>query len=59
MQREDGGAILTEDSTLVRTTYEENQNYLVIPDAVISVVNILMGVWIRKHLIMMRRQHES
>ena len=37
---EDGGAILTEDSTLVRTTYEENQNYLVIPDAVISVINI-------------------
>ena len=37
---EDGGAILTEDSTLVRTTYEENQNYLVIPDAIISVVNI-------------------
>ena len=40
IQAEDGGAILTEDSTLVRTTYEENQNYLVIPDAVISVVNI-------------------
>jgi hypothetical protein len=37
---EDGGAILTEDSTLVRTSYEETQNYLVIPDAVISVVNI-------------------
>ena len=37
---EDGGAILTEDSTLVRTVYEENQNYLVIPDAVISVINI-------------------
>ena len=32
--------ILTEDSTLVRTTYEENQNYLVIPDAVISVINV-------------------
>ena len=40
IQAEDGGAILTEDSTLVRTTYEENQNYLVIPDAVISVINI-------------------
>ena len=40
IQGEDGGAILTEESTLVRTTYEENQNYLVIPDAVISVINI-------------------
>ena len=38
--QQDGNAILTEDSTLVRTTYEENQNYLVIPDAVISVINI-------------------
>ena len=37
---EDGGAILTEDSTLVRTAYEETQNYLVIPNAVISVINI-------------------
>ena len=37
---EDGGAILTEDSDLVRTTYEETQNYLVVPDAVISVINI-------------------
>ena len=47
---EDGGAILTEDSTLVRTTYEENQNYLVIPDAVISVINIFplsdRAIWI-------------
>ena len=40
IQAEDGGAILTEDSTIVRTTYEENQNYLVIPDSIISVVNI-------------------
>jgi len=40
IQGEDGGAILTEESTLVRTKYEENQNYLVIPDAVISVVNV-------------------
>ena len=38
--QQDGGAIFTEDSTLVRTSYEETQNYLVIPDAVISVVNI-------------------
>ena len=38
--QQDGAAILTEDSTLVRTVYEENQNYLVIPDAVISVINI-------------------
>ena len=38
--QQDGAAILTEDSTLVSTTYEENQNYLVIPDAVISVINI-------------------
>ena len=40
IQGEDGGAILTEDSTLVRTSYEETQNYLVIPDAVISVINV-------------------
>ena len=40
IQGEDGGAILTEDSTLVRTSYEETQNYLVVPDAVISVINI-------------------
>ena len=40
IQAEDGGAILTEDSTLVRTSYEETQNYLVIPDAIISVVNV-------------------
>jgi hypothetical protein len=40
IQAEDGGAILTEDSTLVRTSYEETQNYLVIPDAVISVINV-------------------
>ena len=40
IQGEDGGQILTEDSTLVRTTYEETQNYLVIPDAVISVLNV-------------------
>jgi predicted transcriptional regulator len=38
--QQDGSAIITEDSTLVRTTYEETQNYLVIPDAVISVINI-------------------
>ena len=40
IQGEDGGQILTEDSTLVRTAYEEAQNYLVVPDAVISVINI-------------------
>ena len=40
IQGEDGGQILTEDSTLVRTTYEEAQNYLVVPEAVISVINI-------------------
>ena len=40
IQAEDGGAILTEDSTLVRTAYEETQNYLVIPDAIISVINV-------------------
>jgi len=38
--QQDGSAIYTEDSTLVRTSYEETQNYLVIPDAIISVVNI-------------------
>ena len=37
---ETGFSVLTEDSTLVRTSYEENQNYLVIPDAVISIINI-------------------
>ena len=40
LSKEDGGAILTEDSTLVRTTYEENQNYLIVPDHVLSVINI-------------------
>jgi hypothetical protein len=40
IQGEDGGQILTEDSTLVRTSYEEAQNYLVVPDAVVSVINI-------------------
>jgi predicted transcriptional regulator len=38
--QQDGSAILTEDSTLVRTAYEETQNYLVIPDAIISVINV-------------------
>ena len=38
--QQDGAAILTEDSTLVRTTYEETENYLVIPDHVISVINV-------------------
>ncbi len=38
--QQDGAAIITEDSTLVRTTYEENQNYLIVPDHVLSVVNI-------------------
>ena len=37
---ETSSALLTEDSTLVRTTYEENENYLVIPDHVISVINV-------------------
>jgi len=37
---ETSSALLTEDSTLVRTTYEENQNYLVIPDHIISVINV-------------------
>ena len=38
--KEDGTPLHTEDSTIVETTYEETQNYLVIPDAVISVINI-------------------
>ena len=38
--QQDGAAILTEDSTLVRTVYEETENYLVIPDHVISVINV-------------------
>ena len=38
--QQDGAAIITEDSTLVRTTYEENQNYLIVPDHVLSVINI-------------------
>ena len=44
--KEDGTPLHTEDSTIVETTYEETQNYLVIPDAVISVINIfpLSGV---------------
>ena len=37
---ETGFSVLTEESTLVRTAYEENQNYLVIPDAVISIINV-------------------
>ena len=38
--QQDGTALWLESGNLVRTTYEENQNYLVIPDAVISVINI-------------------
>ena len=38
--KEDGTTIHTEDSNIVETAYQENQNYLVIPDAVLSVVNI-------------------
>ena len=38
--KEDGTPLHTDDSTIVETTYEETQNYLVIPDAVISVINI-------------------
>ena len=38
--KEDGTPLHTEDSTIVETTYEETQNYLVIPDAVISVINM-------------------
>jgi hypothetical protein len=38
--KEDGTPIHTEDSTIVETAYQETQNYLVIPDAVISVINI-------------------
>ena len=38
--QETGSALLTEDSSLVRTVYEETQNYLIVPDSVISVINI-------------------
>ena len=38
--KEDGTPIHLEGSNLVSTKYEENQNYLVIPDNVISVINI-------------------
>ena len=38
--KEDGTTIHTEDSNIVETAYQENQNYLVIPDAVLSVINI-------------------
>jgi len=38
--QESGSALLTEDSSLVRTVYEETQNYLIVPDSVISVINI-------------------
>ena len=37
---EDGPAIHLEGSNLVSTKYEENQNYLVIPDSVLSVINV-------------------
>ena len=37
---EDGQAIHLEGSNLVSTKYEETQNYLVIPDSVLSVINI-------------------
>ena len=39
--KEDGTTIHTEDSNIVETAYQENQNYLVIPDAVLSVINII------------------
>ena len=38
--QESGSALLTEDSDVVRTVYEETQNYLIVPDSVISVINI-------------------
>ena len=38
--QETGSALLTEDSGIVRTVYEETQNYLIVPDSVISVINI-------------------
>ena len=38
--KEDGTTIHLESSNLVSTKYEENQNYLVIPDSVLSVINI-------------------
>jgi len=38
--KEDGAALHTEDSTLVRTTYEENENYLIVPEHILSVINI-------------------
>ena len=37
---EDGKKIQLEGSNLVSTKYEENQNYLVIPDSVLSVINV-------------------
>ena len=37
---EDGKAIHLEGSNLVSTKYEENQNYVVIPDSVLSVINV-------------------
>ena len=38
--QESGSALLTEDSDVVRTVYEETQNYLIVPDSVISVINV-------------------
>ena len=38
--QESGSALLTEDSDIVRTVYEETQNYLIVPDSVISVINV-------------------
>ena len=35
--QETGSALLTEDSDIVRTVYEETQNYLIVPDSVISL----------------------
>ena len=40
MIKEDGTPIHLEDSNIVETTYQENQNYLVIPEAVLSVINV-------------------
>ena len=38
--QQDGSALWLESGNLVRTSYEENENYLVVPDHVLSVINI-------------------
>jgi len=38
--QQDGSALWLESGNLVRTSYEENENYLVVPEHVLSVINV-------------------